>query len=333
MDVIHPACSVPVIDKLSVVVDMPDAKLHGMLINGILDYLRDKDPAFIRGWSNRYSVSVKIMCPDTEEKIHAKSPSVLLQITKVESPNRHIRLEFNPANLFVPWNSIPPTAYNDAIEDHLDMIFMGGMGVTFFQLLYHARVTRCDVYRHIAASDLGNFLFRVKYMRTSQSFVGVSGNLETLYFGSSDGNQFSIYDKAAHNKHLKKQKGHQTAAGCVRVEARLKNMNINLRDIGALPNPFDRVGVYSLENKKPPFGKPHWIAWLDSCRLNGVNNAIKKQPNVCHYKLKKAISALTVPWWKMEQDVWDYHWTNALEDAWLNRIPNSAPPLSFKALN
>lgn len=107
-----------------------------------------------------------------------------------------------------------------------------------------------------------DYLFRVRYARTSQSMFGSDGMLETLYFGKGAGNQTCIYNKARHLNGKKAE--HDT----VRIEARLRPKNLKIRDLWDLQNPLRNVQVYSLKADSLPFGEAHWIAFREPRSLH-----------------------------------------------------------------
>lgn len=323
-DTDQPIVTSPQIDKLGVVVDMTDPVLHGQVVHETLAMIEQNDPGYTKIKSiGHYAVSVMIHCPDTDGVIHPNNPGVWLMATKKDHPKPQVRLEFNPVKLFGPMKALPFNKTHEPALDHLNTEFTGLFGMDFFDVLHHARVTRLDVCRHILFRSPEDYLFRVRYARTSQSMFGSDGMLETLYFGKGAGNQTCIYNKARHLNGKKAE--HDT----VRIEARLRPKNLKIRDLWDLQNPLRNVQVYSLKADSLPFGEAHWIAFRDSCRFRGIGNALKLQPPKHRYALKKMLSELPVSWWSLSDAEWEWLWHEALEDAWLNRIPDQAPPLTM----
>lgn len=324
-DMDQPFVTSPQIDKLSVVVDMTDQVLHGQVVHGLLALTEQNDPGFskLKGIGH-YPVSIMIHCPDTNGVFHPDNPGVWVMATKKDYPKPQVRLEFNPVKLFGPMNALPIDKIHEPILEHLNVEFTALFGMDFFDFLHHARVTRLDVCRHVLFRSPEDYLFRVRYARTSQSMFGSDGMLETLYFGKGAGNQTCIYNKARHLN------GKKAEDDTVRVETRLKPKNLKILGLWDLENPFRHVQVYSMKADNPPVGAAHWIAFKDSCRFRGIGNALKLQPLKERYALKKMLSELPVPWWSLSDAEWEQFWHEALEDAWLNRIPDQAPPLTMK---
>jgi hypothetical protein len=263
---------------------------------------------------NKYPLALKIYYPVTGDLVHNKYPFILLQFTSKKASKPQIRFEYNPAHM------------TEAGEAYLDVIFILLVGMSFYEFLFHARFTRVDFCRNIAHRDVEDYLIRSKWSKVSQCFFDATGKLETINLGKSGGIQIIAYNKA------KQLYGDAATYDMIRIEARC-TINLNIYGLAKLLNPFDRVTVYSVACKKPPFGEAHWRAFQDSCRLRGVGNAIKKQPVKCHSALKKALSSLPVSWWSIEAGdayhAWDWHLTSALENAGLTNIPNVAPPLTL----
>jgi hypothetical protein len=317
----HPTLTAPKIDKIALVVDMEDKALHGMLVSVVLGWFEEKDPAFIKGkWSARYPLAVSILCPNADGVFDKNNPAVLLQATKKNHPKPQVRLEFNPSKLFGPMEGLPLAKGNPCAE-YLDTIFNELCGVGFFEFLYYARVTSVDVCREILGCKPDEFLFKVKYAQIYQSVFGNDGELETLYFGAPSGNQTRIYNK-----------GKELGSGqdSVRIEVRQRFKNFKIADLWGIPNPFSKVGVFSLTNTNPPYGAGHWVAFQDACRFRGIGNAIKLQPKSYRNKLKKAVSALPVLWWLMMDADWEWLWADALAYGGLNMLPDNAPPLTME---
>jgi len=324
-DMDQPIVTAPSIDKMSVVIDIPDPALLGHMNHEFIertktDYLCYRQ---IKA-SNKYTVGVQILCPDENGEFHSDGPSVLYQATKKDHPNPQIRLSLNPMKVFGPMNYSSPKIPGDPVKDYLDLEFQSACGSSFFEMLAHARVTNIEIYRNILFRSPDDYLFRVKSVQTCQSICGKNGKLQTLYFGKRAGNQTSVYNKSVqlHGKDAKND--------CIRVEVRLKPKKMKIHELWSMANPLDRVSIYSLKNDKPPFGEAHWIGFQDSCRLRGITKAIATQPKECRYKLGKAVAENPVNWWAIDADMWDELWTEVLDAAWLTHVPKAALPLSME---
>lgn len=309
----NPVITAPHIDKLSCVVDLVDPGLCGMAFNGILSWLEDKEIGIVKVAAiGKYQLAVLMRYPEHGDLIHGNCPHVLLQITNPKVSKRQLRIEYNPAHV------------TEASEEHLDGMFQEMIGLRFYELLGHARFTRVDVCREILLRSVEDYLFRCSYFKHSHSHFGKDGQLETITFGKG-GNQFVVYDKA------KQLYGPAAEHGTIRIEARCR-INMSLPQLVNLVNPFDRIFVHSLLCPNPPFGTAHWRAFQDSCRLRGINNAIKHQPFEHRAKLKKVLSQLPVAWWRIEESDWEQRWEEAFEDARLTEIPSYPPPLNLAYL-
>lgn len=325
-DMDQPIVTSPQIDKMVVLVDIPDPALHGLMVHELLCAIEEKEPGFKQEkGKGKYPVAVSIFCPDENGEIHSKGPAVLFQATSKHCPKPQVRLTFNPYKLFGPVNALMPDAGNP-VQDHLDSVFLGLWGDGFFSFLFHGRVTYLEVWRHILFRSPDDYLFHVAYAKNSQPILGPDQKLQTQYFGKRTGDQTAIYNKA---KQLDKDADHD----CIRVEVRIKRRNMKIGKLWGLENPLNRVKIYSLYCKQPPVSDGHWTAFKDSCRLWGVGKAIKKQPKSDQYKLKQAVSENPVAWWQIDDSDWDDLWLDALAFAGLDNIPNHAPPLDLLKIN
>ncbi len=306
-----PIISALQIDKLSPIIDMPDDKLCNVTYSSIISWLETNEPNVVKVKPNgKYHLAVKIHYPDEDGVIHQKSHSIRLEINHSKAAKRQIRLEYNPRDM------------NKAGEEYLDMMFQGIIGLTFYELLFHARFTRVDFCRDIMNSDIEDYLFQSKHSKYSQCFFGGDGKLQALNFGKSENNQILVYDKA------KELYGSKTELKQIRIEARCR-INLTIAGLKSFKNPLRNVQIYSVACKEYPFGFAHWVAFQDSCRVRGVGNAIKKQPPEHRYKLKQVLSTKPVTWWKIENKDWEFYLLSALKNARLDNIPSSAPPLSY----
>ena len=307
----NPIVLAPKIDKLTGVVNMKDKALCGMAYHGMIDWLKTYELGVVKvPVAGKYQLAVKIHFPDKEGLIHSNGPSLLLQLTHPNSAKLQVRFEYNPAHI------------NEAAEDHLDVMLMELMGLTFYEFLYHARFTRVDFCRDILLRNINDYLIQSKYSKMSQCFFNAAGKLETITLGKTGNNQITAYDKS------KEMYGTGAEHSVIRIEARCR-INLNIMGLAKFENPFSNLCVYSMLCKKPPFGTGHWRALQDSCRLRGVGNAIKNQPVEYRSKLKKVLSQQPVKWWDIADEDWSWLLSDALDNAGLTNIPDAAPPLSF----
>ena len=305
----NPMITAPHIDKLSCVVDLVDPGLCGLAFGTMLDWVKAQSIEVVKvAVTGKYQLAVLLRYPQVQDQlIHGNSSHILLQITNPKVSKRQLRIEYNPANI------------TEAAEDYLNVMFLELVGMGFYDLLGHARYTRVDVAREILLRSLEDYLFSCSYFKYSQCHFGKDGKLGTVTFGKG-GNQINIYDKA------KQLYGLAADHSIIRIEARCR-INLTLAQLAHFENPLDRVKIHSLLCKQPPFGTGFWRAFQDSCRLRGVNNAVKIQPKENQIKLKKVLSFLPVAWWRIEEADWKLRWEEAFEDAGLSQVSANPPPL------
>lgn len=311
----NPIITSPQLDKLSAVVDLKDSELCGLAYNTALEWLETYEPGMVKAsGSKMYPLALKVHYPVTGDMlVHLKCPHLLLQLTSSKASKPQARLEWNPHYITVD------------SEAYLDAIFMMLFGMTFYEFLSHARFTRADFCRNILLRDLEDYLVGVKWAKHSQCFFGGDGKLQSITFCKSGNNQILAYNKA------KQLYGDDTAHSTVRIEARLR-LNHTIQQLAVLPNPFERVKLYSIACKSPPYGVGHWKAFQDACRLRGITNAIKQQPVKYRKALRHFLSKYPVAWWDIEHDDWEWLLNDALDNAGLLQIPDNAPPLKLDYL-
>lgn len=304
----------PLIDKLSGVVDIQEGALWGLAFSNILGWLETHEPGIVQAaGSAKYPLAVKLIYTMNNNVPYLNAPHLLLQITGNKAVNKQIRFEYNPCYI------------TETGEEFLNQRFFEMIGVTFYEFLAHARFTRVDVCRQIIDRNLEDYLIRVKWSKVSQSFFGANGALETINFGKSKGNQVVAYDKS------KQLYGKSAEQPVIRIETRFRT-KLTAQELFGYINPLERVKVYSVACKNPPFGIGHWRAFQDACRMRGIGNAIKMQPTNYRSALKKVLSKQPVPWWDIQPEDWKWLWGEALEKAGLLNIPKNPPPLTMKWL-
>ncbi|MCC6598013.1 MAG: hypothetical protein IT559_04415 [Alphaproteobacteria bacterium] len=304
--------TVPKIDKISIVIDIPELPFATAISQNVWDELKDTESGWVQPYSNgSYNTAAKIFCPDENGEVDTKEPHMLLQIRTKGKYKPHIRVEYNPAK-------IPQKLY-----EHLECSFNCITGQSFFETLSHGRVTRLDVCTDIWGINPEDFMLKVKYARHSQNVFGQSGDLETVLFGKSKGTQYAVYKKAL------EEYGDDGEADIMRIEARLRK-SMPIQQLPFIENPFSRVELYNLKPTNLPKLHPsHWTAFVDSVRFRGsVSTALKKQSPDARSKLKYCLSKNTFEGWKPD-NLWGQRWLNALEQCHLLKFP-IAMPLTFK---
>lgn len=303
-----PVISLPVIDKISGVVDLTDVALCGLAYSGIINWLNNHELGVTKASGGRYGIGVCIHLPDADGVIHNSTPSVLVQVTHPKVTKRQARFEYNPSNM------------TEAGLEYLNAMFTELFGMGFYDVLHHARFTGIHVCRDILDQDISDYLYLAKWKQVSQCFFGKNDKLQTVNLGKKGANQITVYDKAA------QLFGDNTDERIIRIEAKCK-VKLTPKTLGDLPNPFRNVQVCSVMTKAPPFGLAHWRAFQDSCRLRGIAGAIKHQPADHRSKLKKALQP--VSWWNIDDDQWPLLMQAAIKAAGLDMIPEYAPPLTM----
>lgn len=302
----------PLIDKLSGVVDLEDAKLNGVSFGNIIDWLNTNEVGVIKvPVAGKYQLAVKIHYPLEKGAIHKGCPALLLQITNPKVSKRQLRFEYNPFHM------------TEAGMEHLDTMMTELVGMEFYQLLYHARFTRADFCRLIISTDIEDCLFYGKWKKVSQCFFGADGKLETVNLGKSGSNQIIAYNAVGPVINGK------ATGTMIRVETRCR-INLKIQGLKEFKNPFENVKLFRIGCDNPPLGVAHWKAFQDSCRLRGVGNAIKNQPAQYRSALKKALSLKPVSEWPIEN--WPEALEYALGSSGLMNIPSAAPPLDLAFL-
>jgi|GEM_PF-5767916 len=315
------------LDKLTVLVDMPDADIHGCFYSTLLSYTQKHDPNFKRsGGSHRYPLKVQAICPDIDGVFEKNNPSLLIQASSKQATKPQIRLEFNPTALFFPVHNQHPFAA-EAQVDYLNDLFMECCGVEFFDFLGHGRISRYDVYRTICNRKPEDYIFKFNHSAKGGNFIGTKGSLDTIMLGNRSGNQLIAYNK---HKHLY---GQSAEGDSLRVELHMRPNGLLFKDFWKIEDPFKRVQIYSLHTSQPPVDKGYWAAFQDSCRFCGLTKALQKQPLKVQGKLKKAVSDSLVPWWHLSDDEFLDVWADMLHEVLFDRIPEKPTPLTKKVLS
>lgn len=312
LDKDNPIITAPMIDKLSGVINLTDKQYAGQVFSNMLHLINEKKPDMVKvPAKGKYQLGAKLYYPMQGELVHSNCPFIHLSMTHPSQSKAQVRFEYNPAFM------------TEAGENYLNVQLQSLFGVGFYELLFHARFTKVDVCRNIMGRSVEDYVYKAKGSMNSSCHFGKDGKLATLMLGQSSSTQSKIYDKA------KQLHGIGVLHETIRVEVSCKT-NLDIYGLAKMGNPFDRVQIFGTDWKNPPFGMAHGRAFLDSCRLRGVHNAIKHQPAQYRYKLKKYIAEQPVEWWAITPEDWCWLWADALENAGLLQIPNWAPPLTIQ---
>lgn len=202
-----------------------------------------------------------------------------------------VRLDFIPADL------------GAAGMEHLNTVlweqlaFYGGWAY-FFQ---RGRVTRIDL-----AADFPNLRMEDIYLFPSQGVTSKqyyrNGKLESVRLGKPTGNHTLIYDRKA--KRVAKKKDWKGKVG-LRVERRLLNPNIMLKEIESLDCPFQELAAVSRHIEKPDFEKKAYI-WdfvMDACEVRGLSAALARLPQDKRTAYRKYLKSAKASLWELDT-VW-----------------------------
>ncbi len=305
--------TVPRIDKIAIVIDIPDLAFATVISQNVWDELKDIDSGWVQPYfKGAYNTAAKIFCPDENGEINMQKPHMLLQIKTKGNFKPHMRIEYNPYK-------IPEKLY-----EHLDWVFQGITGQSFWETLSHGRVTRLDVCTDIPYLNPEDFMIKAKYARHSQCVFGFDGTLETIYFGKSKGTQYTVYKKAL------QEHGDDEGLPIMRVECRVRK-SFPIQKLAFIDNPFERLEFFNLQPLKHPNVHPgHWKAFADSVRFRGsTNTALKLQPKDVRSKLKYCLSQNKFEGRK-PSNLWGVHWLNTLEGCHLLDLPKA---MSFSLQN
>lgn len=209
------------------------------------------------------------------------------------------RLEFNPSKLV-----------NNGLGA-LDFILAEFLPNGWEFVLKHGTISRLDIAVDLPGVRMDDFM--------SLSSAGISnrnwssqGQLETLYFGKSRGNQTVIYDK----KKEQQSKG-VTFEGptVVRYERRLR---VNVGPLHALASRKNEFMAVSLLRNNPPCPmewskkkKNEWSMFQDSAAVRGASNALSLLPAARKTTYRKYLKLFPAPWWNPEA-IWA-NWPKALQ--------------------
>jgi hypothetical protein len=207
----------PRIDKITITLDGSSSEDEAHIRAAAFASLDDKEWFVSAKKSPDYQIAANIICGKSGRRAYFNcSP-------KPGKKRPFCRLEFNPdqlgqiglQGLHVALNSIMPNG--------------------FHYVLAQGRVSKVDIAVDIPKLRMDQFLALppqgLTYQRWSRE-----GHVETIYLGSSHGNQTRIYDKG---KQLKKHEHLSILGHLVRVERTLRpNSKLKFADLPNIANPF-----------------------------------------------------------------------------------------------
>lgn len=265
----------PIIDKISITVHPATQQLRDEIFTSIWQVI-DASEYFADARKSRdYYHATFILIPGSTERVY-------FQFGPRKPDYPFCRLEFNPHKLGI-------NGMNE-LHSTLSLIFPEGWGT----VLQYGRVSRIDVAVDLVGLQMDQFHFLPQTGCTSRLY-GRNGLLETLYSGSSRGNQTRVYDRTAEHKSRKqKLPGPPT----VRVERCLRNPGIPLSKLASLKNPFEKMVLIPPMPERPDgVSETKWAGFLDSARVRGLPAALQLQSPAVRAQFRKHVKSAPLPLW------------------------------------
>lgn len=308
-NVTQPLLTAPCIDKLSIIVPNITDEQY---IKGVEQNLWNAVKFPELGLANAkkalgYKTCMTINHVPNTKTLVTSSP-LLLQLDHYNKSRPQIRMEWNPAKMTYEFSN------------QVDDIFQVNFGFGFYEILGKSKITRIDLAVDIFNMDLESLLVKVKNKRIARTFFNQDGEIATMTFGGSKGNQYVLYSKS-------EQMGVANFGSTVRIEARMRPKGLWMKNIADMANPLSAVQIFNLDCIDNAIDNGFWNAFRDSCRYRGVNNALKLQSGKIKAKLKKAVNENSADWWNPEL-FWGEHWINILDDCEFLDLP-ACPDLTY----
>lgn len=292
---INPIITSPSIDKMSVVIpDIYDEEYITATQHVLWDACHSSELGFTyTKQSQGYKTCVKMHHLPKKKTTQTGSP-LLFQINNGIKKRPQIRMEWNPSKM--------PYEFAEQIDDML----MCSCGFGFYELLSKAKVTRIDINVDIHNVEFDAVMIKIKKNRIANTFFDQKGRIQTMNFGSSKGNQYSIYSKSG-------QTGLAYFGHVLRIEARMRPKTLYMKDLKHMSNPLTNIEIFDMQHNDTSIDKDFWKMFRDSCRYRGVSNALKILSQNKRNKMKKAVNNSHAKWWIPEL-FWDDQWISALEN-------------------
>jgi hypothetical protein len=292
---IAPHCT-PIVDKITITVPFPNkVLLTSILHGGTCDHDSDFATAiytaindtsvFNNGKYGRYKLSKEITLASTEHRVNAQF------LPKEQNNTAFARFEFNP------WK----------IGEAGLMEFASICGLLFYDgyefVQEHGKVTRVDAAIDLHGVSMEQIQLTQGQKATSQKYSS-EGNTQTIYSGSSKGQQFKAYDKIAQ---LKIKSGETVT----RIEHKLLPQ-LPLHKLHTLTNPFKHVQICKLP-PHPPLGieKYLWKLIRDSIKQRGSVAALNSLPPDLRHKARETLKFNSKTWWDSDT-IWK-KWAAAVQ--------------------
>jgi hypothetical protein len=289
----------PKIDKIAIVMDVPDPEEQKGLLVNLWGYVEDAEftqfssaPKAAKK-ATRYKTNVAIGQPDSKHH-------VLLQADPTNKDTAFVRFEFNPTKLGLSGFAV--------FKDALTLAF--GLDFSYGDLVKHGRVTQVDFACDLLNAEIDELILKAANPAKTHTYHGVSGKLETMYLGlkKNKSSPMLVYNKSQQLQDAKR-KPKFGAVACTRVEVTVRT-NQNLKKLTTLPNPFGRIYVYCPSPALAPAESHIWTLFLDSCRFRGMDAALSQLPKAERPPYKRALAAAKTVVWRPVQ-IWKF-WPQVL---------------------
>lgn len=293
-----PVVSLPKIDKITIVFDLPDAQHQ----QNILGYTWDLKhypvgglkPGAYKGYKG--AISFTGLNKDGSTPTNA----ILLQFGPKKNPTAAFcRIEFNPSKV----TNAQLAALRKFLFNDLSIDLPGALAAAW--------ITRLDICCDVSGVTMEEFHATAARKRFTMMGFGTDGRIETAYLGKMSGAQVKIYDKA-------KEAGLDEAV--TRIEVSLKK-RLMFKELTSVKNPFLNVLLYDLSFASDSADNDFHSCFRDSCRQRGIKNALKRLNTGNRKALSKLVKGTKAAWWAPEI-AWPERWQCAVETAGL--LPEQA---------
>lgn len=277
----HPT---PIIDRLTVTITIhdPEEALGYFACHSACAEQPSFRPAIrSKGYSRAYRIALPSIADATKWPFY--------EFRCGEQGVTRVRLDLIPADLGKDGLA--------ELNDELWKLFYGG-----WEYFYHrGRVSRIDIAVDFPQLEMDQIFLLPQQGLTTKQFSS-SGRLETVYLGKSKGNYTAIYNRKA--KRIAQKKPWKGKAG-IRVERRLKNQKLWLKDIDNLACPFANLQGISRQLDRPKFEKKayFWEYFKDSLSARGLPAALALLPQGKRTQYRKYLKTKAPSLWDFDE-IW-----------------------------
>lgn len=292
----EPASIVPFIDRISVVLNVPNGDEAYAIHSGIWTQFNDT-AVFKPGkkWG-LFQVGKRVVI---ESLVNSKKWP-LLQYRYADKKALQFRTEFSPVDL----------GPDGLAEFHAQLISIMPDGWAYF--VAYGRVTMIEIAVDLPNVSVDQFHLMPQQGPSARAWKA-NGQLETLVLGKSGGNQTKVYDRGKKRIALGQK---WTGPPTTRVERRLRFQQPNvLSKLGSLSNPFSSMKMVVTQTTPPPdeMKAPYiWTLFLDSASVRGLSTALKLLPAGKRTMYRKWLMQHPVSWWDPDA-IWS-KWPGVLKD-------------------